>query len=276
MNRAAALLLLASALSVGNDALIKHLGGQYPPVEAMFVRTLVGLAALLGLAAWRRQAPWRRQHPGPLILYGGLVAGGILCWFLALPRLPLPVAITISFTTPLMVTALAAASGREQVAPRRWLAVGMGFVGVLVLVRPGGFTPGMGAALALLSALLAACSRVMIRALGQGQSALGLTVLVCLAGLTLSGPLVPGQWVTPAPAGLALMAGLGLSTSLVTLLTIEAFRLAQASFLSALDYSRLVLSWLVSLAWFGEAPDLAAMAGGLLVVGAGLLALRER
>src|SRR5690606_2907856 len=152
----AALLMLGSTLSFAMMALaIRYATATVPTTEIAFFRNVFGLLVLLPFILRRGQGLPRTRHIGLYLARTAIGLAAMLCGFWALGHLPLAQAVSLSYATPLFVTIGAVLWLGETVRIRRWLAVAAGFVGVLVILRPGtGFTPGM--MVALLGALFAA------------------------------------------------------------------------------------------------------------------------
>jgi drug/metabolite transporter (DMT)-like permease len=294
--RRLAIIGMASAFAAAvifsvNDAAIKFLSGGYALHQLVLIRALFGvviLAALVmpfsgGLAVLRTRKPFHH------LLRGGLVILSNLCFFLGLAALQMAEAVALFFVAPLLITALSVPLLGEKVGPRRWAAVGVGLLGVLVMLRPGMglFQPAMlfpvGAALAY------ALVHMMTRRMGGTESAATMTfyVQICfivvagLLGLTVGdGRFDPGPdsplgflfraWVWPAPGDWPLLALIGLASTSGAYLMAQAYRLCEAGLAAPFEYANMPMAILLGLLVFGEWPDAVAWAGIILIVGSGL------
>ncbi|WP_346767148.1 DMT family transporter [Enterovirga aerilata] len=271
------LVAAAMALFAVSDAVSKHLSAALPATEIAWLRW-VGFAAIMApfvLRAPRRilrsRAPWLQ-----VLRTLGLL-GSALFFIAGLRYLPLASASAIAFAAPLMVTALSIPLLGEKVGARRWAAVAVGLVGVLVVIRPGSGTFGPAALLPLLSAVSWAFGMIVTRKLGGLDAApttMAYSALVGLAVLTL---LVPVGWTTPTLPQIGLAAGMALASTAAQFLVVTAYRLGRASVLAPVSYSQLVWSGLLGFLVFGNVPDAWTLLGAAIIIASGLYtAHRER
>lgn len=290
---AALTILSAWAINSFQDVLIKSLGGAYPFHEMQAIRCLVAVPVLIATLLWREPlcALWR-HGAGSGLRRGLIYAVASLCFYLTIIAMPFAEAVAIYFTMPLIIAVLAGPMLGEAVPAYRWVAAGVGFSGVLVMLRPGMDVFEPAAAIGILSALLFAIGHLTTRRLGTTRSAAVLAVhqnamYILTAGALASvlgwGSLELGghpslsyltrAWVMPTPLDALLMLGIGLSTGLLFLLFTLAYRLADSSFVAPFEYSAML--WAVLLGWLvlGEVPDLLALCGIGLILAAGLFML---
>jgi drug/metabolite transporter (DMT)-like permease len=217
-------------------------------------------------------------RPGLQIARSALLLGSTALNFFAIKYLQLDQALTITFATPFLVAALAGPALGEWVGPRRWAAIGVGFVGVLVVTRPGFNAIHPAAALAAGAALCYALYSLATRILARTDSNETTLFYSNLVGFVAMLPIVGFVWTTPDSllTGLLMLAAGGLA-SLGHYLLIAAHRLAPASVLSPFIYSQ--LAWTVALGFFvfGDVPNRWTLAGAGIVIASGLYLLhRER
>lgn len=277
-------LRVASALSFSLMYALMKWGATLEPVSAgemVFYRSLFGLPIVLiwilssrgGLAAISTRRPmvhvWRC----------GLGVTGILLIFQGLRLLPLADATTIGFTAPIFATLLSILFLKEKVGPHRWTAVALGFLGVLVMVRPGaeGAPPLVGLLFALGGAFVAASVTVTLRQLGKTESATAIVFWFFVACATVGGALALIDGHRHSWAVMAILAAGGLAGGLAQLLMTTSLQHAPVSTLAPLDYLQMVgavvLGWLL----LSDVPTTATLAGAALIVGSGLYtAWRER
>lgn len=265
-------LVLAGACSLSiSDALAKQLGGSYPPVQLLFMRSALALplAAALVLATL---GP-RGLRTGSLRLH--LVRGAInivaaVCFYAAITRIPLAEATAIAFCAPLFVTALAWLVFKERVSTGAWAATLLGFIGVLVIVQPGAGSLAWAMLLPVGTALGYAVMMLSAKHIQAGEKMFTTMFYIVAAQMLFSAwPLwwvwQPVAWAdAPALLGLAVTAMLGIGC-----LT-HAFRVAPASLIAPFDYSALIWATLLGWWFWQEVPTLPFYAGATLIVAAGI------
>ena len=272
----AALLMLGSTLSFAVMALtIRFATHTIPTTEIAFFRNLFGLIALLPLILrWGDPLP-RTRHLGRYLARTTIGLGAMLCGFWAVGHLPLAQAISLSYATPLFVTIGAAMWLGERVRIRRWMAVAAGFLGVIVILRPGtGFTPGM--IVALLGALFAGIVAIQIKQLSRFDSPDTVVFYTYLFWVPMS--LVPAllQWVWPGPMAWVWLVATGVMGTFGQLLWTRAIALGEVSALQPISFVQLPV--LVVFGWwlFGETIDAWTVMGAAIVLAAnGYIAHRE-
>ncbi len=273
--KGALLYILAVLFLASMDALSKELSGRYDTLQVIWAR-YVGQAALVLLLV----SPWlrtvlRTRFPALQLFRSAVMFGATVCGFWAFALMPLADATAIFETAPLIVTALAALVLRETVGPRRWTAVLIGFVGALVIVRPGGGAFGWEALLPLGAATCYACYAIATRYVGRDESPWTAFVYSAMFGAVVSSMIVPRVWTTPPPADAALMLALGAIGALGHFFVISAFRIAAAAVLAPFSYFGLVFATAYGFVLFGDLPDVWTLAGALIIVGSGLYVWRR-
>ncbi len=264
--RGAAWMLLAAALFAVMITLIRHLTDSLHPFQVAFLRNLFGLLFLLPWLASVGIGALRTQRLRLHFLRAGTGVVGMLCWFSALAMMPLGEAVALSFTSPLFASVLAAMVLREAAGPRRWLAICVGFLGALVILRPGvaAFTPA--ALLVLASACIFAISVVLVKLLLRTDSPNAAVMYMTLFLTPISLPMAALVWQWPDWQTLGIAAALGAVASSAHLCFARALKLADASAVMPLDFARLPLTALIAYFAFGERVDL------WIWVGAGIIA----
>ncbi len=274
-----------------NDASIKFLSGGYALHQLVLIRALFGLGIIVLLLMPFTGGPglMRTRKPLQLLARGGLVIISNLCFFLGLAELQMAEAVALFFVAPLLITALSVPLLGERVGPRRWAAVGVGLVGVLVMLRPGMglFQPAM--LFPVVAALSYALVHMMTRRMAATESAATMTfyvqlcfiVVAGLMGLTVGdGRFDPGPdspfgfllraWVWPDAGDWPLLLLIGIASTAGAYLMAQAYRLCEAGLAAPFEYANLPMAILLGLLIFGEWPDLIAWAGILLIAGSGL------
>lgn len=257
---------------------IKHLSADLHPVQIGFFRCLVGFLVLLPVI-WHAGgvAVLKTERLGLHTLRGALNAGAMLVYFWAISLAPLATVSAINFTAPLFATLLAILILGEAVGMRRWAALAVGFLGTLVIVRPGGEVFGTGAMLALTASFVWAGAMITIKQLTHTESALAITAWAAFFVGLFS--LIPALFVWRWPSGeqwlwLLFIGSLG---SLVQLCLSKAFAMADTSVVLPFDFLKLVWASLFGLVLFAEVPDLWTWVGGIVIFTSSVyVAYRER
>jgi len=269
--RAIALMLAAMFLFVTSDGATKYLAADMSPQQIIFVRYGVVVAVLLPIL-WLRRGEGLLVTGRPVlhVLRGLLLMVSGTIFIFSLEDLPLETATAIGFVSPFYVTALSIPLLGEKVGVRRWAAVGVGFLGVLLILRPGGASFQWAMLLPLLSSLCWAVGLIMTRMMRGSERPLTILVYSSLVGLIGVAPLALPLWRAPDLVEWSLLIGVGVFNAVAQYLVIRAFMMASASMLAPFSYSTIVWATLIGLAFFGTFPDMPTLAGTLVLVMAGL------
>ena len=254
--------LLATVMTVG----VRDLTDTVPSMEVALARSVVGLAILLPLIAVRRGASLRTKRLPLHVVRGLLGVVAINCGFYALSQLPLATVTVLFFTAPLFVTIFAVPLLGEEVGWRRWAATAAGFVGALVVIRPGAgeFDPVMLVPVA--SSLLFALILIMGKKLSTTETPY---TMMLYAGIVMTiGCLPPALavWTPPTPTDLLLMAMVGLFGTARSYTDIRGYAVGEASFVAPFQYTRIMLATVAGYVLFAEAPDAFAMFGAAIII----------
>lgn len=278
VTQAALWMLLGGVASVAMNAVIRVAATELHPFEVTFFRCLFALVLLL---------PWLRRAGGlavlrtshlRLFLFRGTVAFlSMLGWFWGITQVPFATATALNFTAPLFSTVLAALVLHETVRARRWSAVIVGFLGVLVVVRPGVAAAADPGALAILaSAALAAMGSISVRVLVRTESAVAIVayMLVVLVPLSAVPALLVWRWPSlEVVAWLLVLGGLG---NLVHFSIARALALAEASAVAPFEFVKLPMAAVIGWVCFGETTDALTWAGaGIIIASSAYVAHRE-
>ena len=277
--RAVAWMLMAVACFSLMDAGMKQLSASYPTLQVTFLR---GAASLPFVLVWvLATAGPRSLVPRRWVLHllrGVLGMVMIGCFVYALRSLPLSTAYTIYFVAPLLIAALSVPLLGEHVGPRRWIAIGIGLVGVLVVLRPGvgGIIsfPGLMVLLAATAYAVAAITVSMLTRTDTPQSMVVWFLVIMAVG---AGLLAIPDWQPLQLGHAALIAGMGLAGAGGQVALTRAFQLGEASLIAPLEYTGLV--WVIGwdLLFWGALPDRFTWLGAAIIVASGLYLLhRER
>lgn len=260
------------------DAIAKLLSDTLGPVQITWARYAFFLLPLLVLTPRRY---WIGVVRGPRLGLNLLratiptVAGS--CAVLSLAITPLDLFTAISFAAPLVVTALSGPMLGEKPGLRRWLAVLVGFGGILIIARPWGETFGLGVVFALALAVLFGIYQLLTRKLAQGGEPKSMLMQVAIIGTILTSIALPFDWTAPSTQEWALMITSGIFHAGSHYCLLRAFSLAPASTLAPFIYIQIVGAILLGYLLFGSLPDWTTIAGTVVVVGCGLYIVhRER
>ena len=272
-------MLLAVGLFSLMDGGLKQLSGHYPPMQVAALRGLSGLPLVVawvlatGSVVGLLKIRWRLH-----LLRAGLSIMMLSAFAFALRQMPMTSAYAIFFVAPLLITALSVPMLGEHVGPRRWAAIAVGLVGVLVVLRPTGEGLFGWAGLAVVVAAAGyALSAILVRGLHRtdsGQSMVFWMLVMTAAGASLLA--LPG-WVPLRAADAWVIAGVGVTGFLGQVAITEAFRSGEASVVAPFEYSALAWGLGLDLMIWGVLPDGWTFFGAGIIVGSGLyLVHRER
>lgn len=272
--RGIAFMILAVGLFAVMDALVKWLGQGYSTVQLVFFRSLFAFIplAFLVFRSGLREALIMRSPLGHLLRsLVGIVSLGT--FFYAFIHMRLADAVAITFAAPLFVTALSVPLLGEKVGLRRWSAVLVGFVGVLVMVQPGAGVFQQIALVPLCGTVFYALAVIMVRKLSRTESSASIVFYFTLSCTLASAALLPFHWITPGPLDLALLIAVGIIGGMAQITITKAFRLADVAVIMPFEYSAMI--WAVFLGFFiwGEVPGLNIWVGVTIVMASGLYIL---
>ncbi|MGB1006544.1 MAG: DMT family transporter [Thalassobaculaceae bacterium] len=256
-------------------ALIKEAGEQISVFQILFLRQLTMTLAVSPVLV--KNAPeifytnHLRLHAARVVL--ALVA--MTAGFTAVIYLPLAEVTALTFAKSIFVTIFAVWFLAETANRTRWLAVLLGFIGVLVMVKPGVAGLNIYALLAVLSAASAAGVMVLIRRIAQtDRPTTILAYQAIFVGVVAAFPAFY-FWIPPSPMEWAMMIAIGLLSVVGQYCNIQAFKAGEASAIAPMDYSRLIYAALIGWWVFAELPDVTTVAGALLIVLASLITMRS-
>ena len=277
MTPAVLCMLGGTAVLVMNDAIVKSLTDSYPTGQLLFVR---------GLFVW----PWillfalrtgglktlRVRNLKGQALRGACVICSAFLFVTGLRHLTLTDAIAVAFTGPLFITAMAPFVLGEKVGWRRWMAVTVGFAGVLFMLRPGGDTLQWAVLFPLGAAVFGGLRDLITRRISGTETTVAVlavtTTVVLLAGLAT----VPFTgWNAIQMAHIGMFAVSGVLIAIAHTLMIEAFRRGEATLVAPFKYSSLLWGTLIGYLMFGDLPDLWTIVGAVIIVASGLYVLHR-
>ncbi len=279
VGRGIVLILGAILLFVVLEAQAKAAGQLMPVLQVVWARYIVHFVLLV---LWfGPRMGWglvRTHHPGMQVLRSFLLLGTTIMTFLSLRFLQMAEVTALALSVPFFVAALSVPMLGERVGPHRWAAICIGFLGVLIVVRPGTglFQPAV--LLPVIGAVLLAFYMIITRKISADEDPVVSVFFTALAGAVVLTAAIPFVWQTPSePLGYLLMLGVGLAGGFGHYLLILASRHAPASLLAPYYYTQIFGSILVGYLLFSDLPDGFTLAGAGVIVCAGLyLWIRER
>lgn len=286
------LILAALVISIQNIA-VKWIGGDYSALEIVAVRSLVALPCTLLFYRYEGQRGFpTTQQPKLEYLRGVFLFLSYTTFMMGLAALPLADIEAIRFSGPLMITILSVVILGEKVGPRRWLALVVGFIGVLLIVRPGSATFNLGSIFILVSVLFYALTAILTRKLQTNDSSATMSYfssqVYLVAALILAPlPVIVGRmpnthpsvafliraWNMPTLIDLVIMAGLGLVWAGWMYFMSRAYSVAQASVIAPFEYVSLPINIMWGFLIWHEIPTWMTLAGAFLTLASGMYVL---
>ncbi|HWA14179.1 MAG TPA: DMT family transporter [Burkholderiales bacterium] len=275
--RGVVLILCAVFMFSAMDTLAKYMLQSFPMSGLMWARYMVH-ATVMAVLLWPRMGMQlvRTGRPFLQVLRGLLLVLSTVFFYFALRYMPLAEAAAISFVGPVLTTLLAGPMLGDRVSGRQWLAVGLGFVGVLIIMRPGGGVLSLPAVFPLATAILFSVYQIITRKLAGREHPYTTLFYTAMVGAIVTSFAAPLNWVTPTWIQAGLMVCIGVLGGTGHLLLIRAMEYASPSALAPYIYSQLVWSTLLAYLAFGDFPQTVTLVGMLVVVAAGLLAVNWR
>lgn len=272
-------MLTAMAILPFIDVLAKVLGQQGMPILiVVWARAVFGALMTLpfairaeGLRAFRPRRPLHHLSRAVLLFCATFL------FFQALKHLPIADALAIFFVNPLVIVVLSALVLRERVGPRRWAAVAVGFVGTLIIIRPGLVEVNPGTFYALGSGVALGSYLVMTRHIAGAANAMVLTFQTSTIGAALMTLALPLLWQMPDPAQWLMLVGLGVVATLGHVLITMAYEHGEASLLAPLAFTEIIMATVFGWWFFNDLPDRWTVLGVAILIGSAIyISIRER
>jgi drug/metabolite transporter (DMT)-like permease len=294
-NKATAALFAIAAVGVASlqDAIVKGFSDELSASQVLFFRGL-GACPLLFFMLWH-DGSWRTMFSGPVKLVvarSALLATAYLAFIMSIAAMPIATSVSIYFTMPFFVAALAGPALGERVAGYRWLAIAAAFVGVMIMVQPGTdrFNPAM--LLALYSAFGYAGGQMIgrrisgvmsVAVISNWQNIVYTGTAIALAGIIpytdIAGSsdkslaFLARPWIWPDPVQWGMLLLMGTMGAVGSLLFVSAYKHAEANYVAPFEYTALIWATLYGIMLFGDWPDSKALVGVMIVIAAGLFML---
>lgn len=275
--RGIAIMVLGLLVFAVLNGVVKDLAQRFPVTEIIFFRNLFGLVPLLFAVpfngGWATLKP--KNIPGHLV-QAVAMSVTLVCAYIAFAMIPLAEATAIMFLQPVLLVVLAHFLLKERASLAAWIAVVLGFMGVLLIVRPTDLGFEIGTLAALAGAFFAAVAIVQVRGLAASNTALTITIWYMVLSTLIFLPSIAFFWATPSPADLAALILMGVASGLGQFLIILPFRYADAATLGPVQYFSIVGGLLVGYLWFAEIPTWTTIVGAVIVMSAMALVLPRR
>lgn len=275
--RGALAALLAFAIYATHDVVVKYLGSQYSAVQIIFFSVLLGFPLVtLMLMKDRTDGNLRPVHPWwTAVRTVSTVVTGVSAFY-AFSVLPLAQTYAILFAAPLLITLLSIPILGERVGIRRGLAVVVGLVGVLIVLRPGAAPLSLGHLGALTAAVFSSLASVIVRKIGKEERSAVLLLYPMVANFFVLGAALPFVYRPMPVEHLGMLGIIALFGFVATLLVIAAYRQAEAVIVAPMQYSQMIWAAIFGALLFDETPDLFTVIGGGVIILSGIyIVLRE-
>ena len=275
--RAVLAVILSTVFFSSMHGAIRHLSADLHPFVIAFFRNVFGLLVIVPWFVRDGIGLLKTSKMGLHAARALVNTAAMLTFFYSLSITPLTTVTALAFSAPIFATVLAMLVFREAVGWRRWTAILVGFVGCLIVLRPGFVDVGLGPILVLIAAFAWATVLSIIKVLGRTESSVTITAYMSLLMAPLS--LIPALlfWQTPSGDQVLWLIGLGIAGGLGQLLMAEALRLGDTSLVMPFDFFKLVWATLIAWTFFRESPDLYTWIGGAVIFASTLyIAMRER
>lgn len=273
--RGALWVMTAAFLLTAMGAMVKALATEIDSFQIVFFRCLIGALALVPFIV--RSGPSVLRTRRPFLLLARTLVGitGMFCVFYSFAHMPLAEAVAIIFSRPLFAVALAIPFLGEVVGWRRAFAAVIGFAGVLIMVRPGSAAFNPVALVALMGALTAGVTAIIIKKLSRTESTTTIVVWFAIVGAIAS--FIPALlvWKWPTPAEWGWLVAIGVIGIAGQMAMTRGFSTGETSFVTPFDYARLLFATLFGIVLFGEIPGFWKAAGALIVVSSGYYIARR-
>ena len=276
--RAIALMCFAVLCFIVMNTMVRYLGRTGTPVpEIIWARYVFHLLLIMAFFPRRITTLLVSTRKGMQVFRSVLVLLATVSMFFAVREMPLADAVSLSFSAPLFAVGLSVLILRERVGLRRWGAVAVGFVGMLIIIRPGAGTLQWAALLPIAMAMFYAIYQIVTRMIRGAADPLNALFYTALVGAVASSFVVPFFWRTPGLIEGLMLVGTGFFGGLGHYAVILAYERAEVSVVAPFAYTELIWATILGFMVFGDIPDLWTFLGAGVIVASGLYVLyRER
>ena len=263
------ILMMATATAVVSvmHVMIRGLSAALHAFEIAFFRNVVTLLFIAPVIFSAGSSAWKTSHPWLHCLRGLIGAAAILTWFQSLALVPVATATALSFAAPIFITISAALILKESVGIRRWVAVISGFLGAMIILRPGFIEINPGSLLVLLSTVFWAASLTVVKIVSRYDASTTIVFYAALFATPISLIAAIPHWVWPDPRQYMLLFIIGTLATIAHLCLTQAFREADASVVMPIDFGRLIVTTALGWYLFAELPDIWTVVGAVVIFG---------
>jgi drug/metabolite transporter (DMT)-like permease len=272
-----ALMVAAVFLYSLKDSFVKMTGGYYPAAQIIWMQYVAtGTVFLIISYAREGRAVFRPKMPLLQILRGAFAASGMGLFYWAITLIPLAEATAMQFVAPLVVTALSPVLLGERIGIRRWGSVFVGFLGVLIVLRPEFGGARLGYFVGICSGISIGLFFVINRRLADASAPLAALAYSACFGAILLSPFVPFRWVPSRPDDLVLIFGFLSIVMFAQALMYTAFHLGEASLIAAFHYAQIIGATFFGYLFFAEFPDAITLVGIAVIIASNIyIVIRE-
>ena len=258
------------------DALAKHLSFSMDVFQIAWARYFFSALFTLSLMIifYRKTLVWSK-NPKLQLIRGFVLAFSTLCFFYAISIISLPKALTLAFVAPITCTAFSPIFLKEKVGIRRWSAVLVGFLGALIVIRPGFIEVNLATLAAVSCGICYGFYFIITRKLSKSDNSLLTLLFTSVVGLAIISLFLPSVWVHPTLNQWIMMGLIGLIASVAHLFIILSLKYADASKLAPLGYTEIITNIIISYYFFHELPDNWTYLGLFIIVLSGLYISRR-
>lgn len=263
--RAALWMVCFCATMASLSGMIRHLSGEIPALEMVFFRNLFGWFAILPFvfhAGLHTLKTKRIKMHGIRAVFG---TAAMSCWFVGVSLIPLSEATALSFSVPLFTTLGAALVLGETVRIHRWMALFVGFLGTLVIIRPGLQVVDTGALVVLASSLFISCAVLSVKHLSSSEHPATIVFYMGLLMTPLSAIGASAVWVWPAPEHYPWLIAMGIVASMGQLAMARAMKAADASVSMPYSFTHMLFASLIGYVFFGDTADVWTWVGAVII-----------
>ncbi len=263
--RGALWMIAASAAFAAMNGSIRHISADVHPFEIAFFRNFFGLVFMLPWLMRAGLGALKTERLGLYTIRGLLGMAAMMAWFWSLSVMPLAEAVALNFTLPLFGTVLAVLVLGEVVRVRRWSATIVGFIGAMIIMRPGIEEVSLNQVIVLFAALMMAATAIAVKILSRTESPVAIVMYMTIFLTPLSAIPAVFVWQTPDWNSLIWMAWIGGLANVAHLLITHAFRATEASVVMPFDFARLVFVAIIGFIFFDEVADVWTWVGAAVI-----------
>lgn len=270
------LMVISSGFFSGQHGVVRFLAPDIHPMELVFFRNLFGFAVFIPWLIRNGFGAMGTRRLGMHALRACANMGSLMAFFTALSLMQLADAAALFLSVPLFVCFGAIVFMGEHVGPARWIALAIGGIGALLIIRPGFEAIGLGTILVLIAALFAASTRLLAKSLSRTDSPAAIVAYVTLLMLPVT--LIPAAfvWTWPSLAQIPWLIAIGAFGSFGQLATVKAYSLVDVSFAEPMVFTRLLWAAAIGYFAFSETPGIWIWIGGAVIVAATTILIRRR